>query len=459
MTIINFDATNPSMGTERIDQPVDELDMQVGEFVLERPQLHSIALEGILKEIADAACANTEAVPITVAVHTLALFSAMLGRTAYIQIGDQCRHLRMNSLIVGPTSKGRKGTSTDNPNQLFSIVHRSPELPIFMSAEPLKKLGGLATGEGLISLVRDDYVDRTGEVHEGVKDKRLFVDVSEFAAVLAQSRKENSSISMVIRDAFDGCVLVNPTKTSYTQSTGSHIVIVGSIPETELVKLLSNTDITNGLANRFPMFYAVREKLVANPSRTDPALMECLAARLVKALSNAVTLGEVPMTPAAQAKWADIYIELNQRTYPPAVASLMARVEVYARIFSTLLALINCESVVDCKHLDAALAWINYWEQSVMFVFSNSQQSEQAELHKVIDAKVLQGLRELGGKNVTHTDLTKRLTHNGKSKTINGKLIQVAIERLQRASPSPVTVTRLDTTGRPANIYSLTNRE
>lgn len=95
-------------------------------YVLSRPELHNVALFGVLRDMVDAACANSEAVRPTVAIHILARFAATIGRTAYIQIGDERRYLRMNALIVGPTAKGRKGTSAQSPMSCSERLNCSP---------------------------------------------------------------------------------------------------------------------------------------------------------------------------------------------------------------------------------------------------------------------------------------------------------------------------------------------
>lgn len=119
---------------------VDDDEGEFSSYVLSRPELQNAALCGVLRDMVDAACANSEAVRPTVAVHILARFAATIGRTAYIQIGDQRRHLRMNALIVGPTAKGRKGTSAEMPSELFRQAEA--RLPGWW---PLRKLTALAT--------------------------------------------------------------------------------------------------------------------------------------------------------------------------------------------------------------------------------------------------------------------------------------------------------------------------
>jgi hypothetical protein len=330
-------------------------DGEFSEYVMPRPTLRAAALHGVLEDMVYAACANSEAVPAAVAIHILARFAATLGRTAFIEIGDQRRHLRMNALIVGPTAKGRKGTSSEMPRKLFLMAEQRA------SALPLRQLTALATGEGLIHLLRDPHTWMNGDKERtdpGIADKRLFCDVSEFAGVLAQGRRDGSTLTTVIRDAFDGVTLTIPTKTSFNQATDTHIVVVGSVPETEIVKNLSEVDKTNGFANRFPMFYSARSKIVPLPLPTDPAWMDHFVTHLHSSVFWGMQAEHVQMDGDARAYWRDeLYLRIESVDYPANVASLLARRSLFTMIFAALLALLNHKRLIEVVHLDAADAW------------------------------------------------------------------------------------------------------
>ncbi len=430
---------------------------EFSEYVLPRPKLHPVALHGILREMVDAACANTEAVPSTVAIHILARFAATLGRTAYIEIGDQQRHLRMNALIVGPTSKGRKGTSTEMPRKLFNIVQENylSQLPWL----PLEELTALATGEGLIHRVRDDHSWTNGEKEHfdpGVYDKRLFCDVSEFAGVLAQGRREGATLSTVLRDAFDGVPLTAPSKTAFNKATATHIVVVGSVPETEIVKNLSDTDKTNGFANRFPMFYSAREQIVPSPKPTDPALMDSFARHVASALFEGSHAGRIDMDEDARDFWEGaLYAQIEERDYPAIVASLMARRNLYTLIFAALLALLNRKRIIGADELGAADAWMDYWAETALFVFTNSEVNEDAMKTKKLKDEIVAAVKALGGVKVSHTDLANKVTNKYSRRDVNARQVKDAIELLQRESPPRVVSEVLTTVGRPLNLYTL----
>lgn len=425
-------------------------------YVLSRPELHNVALFGVLRDMVDAACANSEAVRPTVAIHIIARFAATIGRTAFIQIGDEKRHLRMNALIVGPTAKGRKGTSAQMPNELFRKAELQPVSEGALFRPELRKLTSLATGEGLIYMVRDAFYDHEGNlVDAGVDDKRLLFDVSEFAGVLAQARREAATISTVLRDAFDGIRLVTPTKTSFCEASDTHIVVIGSVPETEIVKTLTSTDITNGLANRFPMFYSVRTKIVPMPKATDPKLMQGFVEHLSQAIEEAAKCNEIPMDDDALDYWYDIYHMIEEKAHPPAVAALLARQSTYTLIFAALLALLNRQSVIQRDHLDAALAWVQFWEDTTLFVFSSGEQNEQAIRMKGLKDEIVQTIATLGGVKVKHSDVADKVTNKYQKGWPLAADVKIAMEQLERESPPRIYSETLATGGRPSNLYSL----
>lgn len=450
-----FDAMGRAKAGRAKSKRKEEDDGEFSDYVLPRPELHPIALCGVLAEMVEAACANSEAVPSTVAIHLLARFAVTMGRTAHINIGDEQRHLRMNALIVGPTSKGRKGTSAFMPRRLFELVGQKD---VFVPV--VRELTALSTGEGLIHQVRDPFHNFEGEIVDpGVDDKRLFCDVSEFAGVLAQARREASTISPVLRDAFDGVRLTIPTKTSFNEATDTHIVVVGSVPETEILKTLTSTDITNGLANRFPMFYSVRTKSVPFPQPTAPELMGRFASHLAAALHDAREVGEIRMTTDARDYWRVFYEQLEEKAHPPAVAALLARQSTYALIFAALLALMNRQREISPDHLIAAEAWIDYWEETVLFVFSNGEQNEHAIKMRALKNDIVDVIAILGGRAVPHSKVADKVTNGYQKRWPTAKDVKSAVELLQRESPPRIYSETITTGGRPSNAYSLSKIE
>jgi hypothetical protein len=253
--------------------------------------------------------------------------------------------------------------------------------------------------------------------------------------------------------------LTIPTKTSFNEATDAHIVVVGSVPETEIVKTLTSADITNGLANRFPMFYSVRTKSVPFPEPTDPGLMESFAGHLVVALREAWAIGEVRLTADARDIWRIIYAQLEEKAHPPAVASLLARQSTYTLIFAALLALLNRKREIDSDHLNAALAWIEYWEDTTLFVFSTGDQNEKALKMRALMDAIVQAITALGGSRVPHSQISNKLTNGYQKVWPTAGVIKEAVELLQRESPPRVFCDNVTTGGRPSLVYSLERPE
>lgn len=445
----------PSPNWREIPATVEEASQKEFEkdsYLLTRPELRPEALHGILDPIVKLACRNTEAVPATVAMHLLTRFGAIIGRSAHLQIGNQTRYLNTFSLIVGPTSKGRKGTSAELPSLLFRFAERG--------WWPLRELTALSTGEGLINQVRDPRYSDDGSkvVDKGVTDKRLLCDVSEFGGVLTVAARKENTLTAVVRDAFDGRTLTTPSKTSYQSATAAHVAIVGSIPEAELLKSLTQVDIVSGFANRFGMFYSTRMKIVADPRPAPIEAIEFFANHLRGAIGKAAGHGAVPMDDDATQYWEEMYEHLNEQTHEPIVAKLLAREELYTRIWAAQIALINQEGTITRAHLDAALAWRDYWEDTLNFVFSTSDRNENMKAMRILMDRIVELISALGGKQVRHSDVTKRLTNNyARNSPIKKDHVKAALELLQRESPPRIIAETLSTDerGRPANVYTM----
>jgi hypothetical protein len=162
----------------------------------------------------------------------------MLGAGPHAVVQADRHPMRENALLVGTTSKGRKGLSASTPREIFRRVD-----PTWRGNR-----AGLSSGEGLIYIVRDarsetQPIKERGRVVEyqnvivdgGVDDKRAFLLESEFAGVLRRMESDGNSLSAVIRQAWDSGDLETVTKNSPTRATGAHVSILGHITREELV--------------------------------------------------------------------------------------------------------------------------------------------------------------------------------------------------------------------------------
>ena len=358
------------------------------------PVMAATGLPGLLGDIVYAACTSSEAHPVAVAANVLCFLCCAMGRAAYQRIGDAVIHPRVYALVVGKTGKARKGTAENTPRKIYhyadAILRKRQE-----SQNRLRvHAGGLATGEGIGFAIRDprEADDKTGKGGDlGVNDKRLMVIESEMANVLAQVKRDGNILSPTIRNLWDGKDIEPLTKTSQITATRPHVVIMGQITGYELREKSSENDVASGLLNRFLILAVHRPKLVPLPEPTLEDVIHELAMRVADVIDfanqgdiHANNTHEITMGDAAKAMWCSQYPVITKVREGKA-GSLMARSEVYARMLAMVFALIDRRSVIEPCDLDAALAWIDYWHQSITFVFlTGDVETELSPIAKMV---------------------------------------------------------------------------
>jgi len=242
-------------------------------------QLAQAAFQGLAGEIVRLIDPHTEADPVALLFQLLAAFGNLIGRDKYIIADGAYHHLSLYGVLVGQTSKGRKGTSW---NHIANLVERvDPDWRKNCVTQ------GLSSGEGLIWEVRDPIEEtkpirkngrHTGEyetiiANQGEADKRLLIIEGEFANVLKVIAREGNTLSPVIRSAWDCGDLRCMVKTSPAKATGAHISIIGHITRYELRRLLTQTESANGFANRFCWLAVRRSKCLPMAVRFTPSTL------------------------------------------------------------------------------------------------------------------------------------------------------------------------------------------
>src|SRR5688572_190228 len=83
------------------------------------PTLDTTALYGLAGEIIRAIEPHTEADSAGLLTQLLTFFGSAAGRSAYYRVESDHHHTNLFTVLVGPTSKGRKGTSKGQITALF----------------------------------------------------------------------------------------------------------------------------------------------------------------------------------------------------------------------------------------------------------------------------------------------------------------------------------------------------
>lgn len=359
----------------------------------EWPEMDDAAYRGLFGEAVELVEPHTEGDPVAVLTSALVAFGSMMGRGPYMQIGAT-RH-RTNLFVgnVGKTSKGRKGSSW---SPVKSVSHA-----VDSEWAEGRILSGLSSGEGLISEVRDplQVPDNDGgmkTVDPGVKDKRLLVMEGELSQALKVMKREGNTLSPVMRNAWDGETLRTMVKHSPHRATDPHISVLGHITLEELVKHLTETEMANGLANRFLWVLVKRSKLLPFGGEWHTVDLAPLSRHMVGALEYANRDVRMSWADDAKALWCEAY-EVLAEDRPGLFGAVTARAEAQTLRLSMLYALADHSQEIRHAHVESALAVWEFAEASALRIFGG--------LIGDIDAdKVLGALKEAEG-GLTRTDV------------------------------------------------------
>jgi hypothetical protein len=325
--------------------------------------LASEAFHGLAGEIVHAIEPHTEADPAALLIQLLTAFGNVVGRNRFFVVERHHHYTNLFSLIVGSTSKGRKGVSWSQIAESFRVVD---DFWISMRVH-----GGIGSGEGIIWQVRDPILKGEKIVDEGIGDKRLLLLETEFAQVLAVMKREGGTVSEVLRRAWDGTPLQTLTKNSPARATGAHVSLIGHITRDELVRHLDQTEIANGLVNRFIFCCARRSKKLPDGGALDDSQIAPLSEKLRLAIAFARESGEMKRDESAAALWREIYGDLSEGRHG-LLGAIISRAEAQVLRLSMIFALLDSSATIRREHLIAAVAIWQYAEASANYVFGDS---------------------------------------------------------------------------------------
>ena len=188
-------------------------------------------------EFVELATENSEAAPEAVLATFLTRFGVECGPGPYSMVGDTKHSARIFTVIVGASSKARKGTSAKPVDRLFDFElmnEACEEAEIVKAAK--RSPGPLSSGEGIIYAVRDELEEwkqnrKTGAgewviTDPGARDKRLYILDEEFSSALSCTKRDGNTLSPILRSAWDDGDIEPLTKTSRIKTTGAHIGIL-----------------------------------------------------------------------------------------------------------------------------------------------------------------------------------------------------------------------------------------
>ena len=406
----------------------------------EWPQPDPLLFHGLAGDIVRLIAPHTEADPVALLVQLLAAFGSALGRTAYFTAEADRHYANLFVVLVGISSKGRKGTSWGHIRRLMQLAEPHWEMNCLQS--------GLSSGEGLIWHVRD-AVEKlvknktTGEmepeiVDPGIADKRLLVQESEYASVLRVAGRDGNTLSAILRDAWDKGRLQTMTKNSAAKATGAHVSVVGHVTADELRRELSSTEAGNGFANRFLWLCTKRAQELPEGGSLEENELLPLVARLAAAITMGQQQNELRRDADARSLWYAVYHDLSAGG-PGLAGAVTSRAEAQTMRLALLYALLDGADCIRREHLSAALALWEYIEASARYVFGDS-------LGDPIADDILRALKNAAD-GLSRNDLRELFQRHQSSERV-GQALALLLQH-QRARME----TRTETGGRPAERW------
>jgi uncharacterized protein DUF3987 len=384
------------------------------------------ALHGLAGDIVRTIEPHTESDPAALLLQLLVAFGNLIGRGLHFQAEADRHSLNLFTVLVGETSKARKGTSWSHIRKLFAMIDTIwPEHCIQT---------GLSSGEGLIHAVRDPIGEDSGAL-----DKRLLVVESEFASPLRMMSRDGNTLSPVIRQAWDGTPLQIMTRLSPMKATNPHVSLIAHVTRAELRRELTRTDAGSGFGNRFLWACVCRSKTLPDGGCLPVEQFEKLVARVKRTLETATSLGNHELRRDAEAStlWHSIYAELSEGKLG-LLGAVTSRAEAQVMRLACLYAVLDEAKEVRAEHLKAAQALWNYCETSARFIFGDA-------LGDTLADELLPLLRQ-NPDGMTRTEVSAAFGRNRPATDINRALD--LLSRLGLATPKSE-----HTSGRPAERW------
>ena len=352
---------------------------------------------------------GTEIDPHATLFSLLTVAGGVIGPSVHLYVGETRHYCRIYGVLVGASSRGRKGSSAGPISSVFG--------ELLMDFDSIRTSGPLSSGEGLLWRIRDgsDEVDKDGNpVDLGADDKRLIVLDGEFSAALKAMKRETNTLSAILRSGWDDGNISPLTKTKPVRVTDGHIVFLSHITKDELSACLSETDALNGFANRILWVCTRRQGSVPFPARLSRDSRSEIRNILQKTIEVASRTMEMILADDAKSVFEKAYPILTQDR-PGLFGAATSRAEAQVMRLAMILSLIDGSHIIRKEDMIRSLDVWRYCEESARFIFGDREPDKKAN-------KILEYLVD-GPKSQTEitNDLFKK-NHEG---------IAVILEHLQ----------------------------
>jgi DNA-binding MarR family transcriptional regulator len=368
-----------SLLSQRSESGTGHLPASLANSLLSRPRLDEAAFHGLAGRFVNVVLPHTEADPAALLLCFVTAFGNLVGPGPHAVVSGTNHPARLSLLLVGESGASRKGTAQGCVNLVMKLADAD------WYGESVTS--GLTTGEGLIQAVKSSEDE----------SRRLLWVETEFGRTLTAANREGSTMSAVLRQAWDGDNLAVATRKDALRVAGDHHVsIIGHVTPAELRAKLHSLDTVNGFANRFLFALVRRSKLL--PEGGDLHTQHTELADMSESIQQAAGIARrrkfLIRNAAARELWAEVYPDLSMGT-DDLVGSMSARGSAQVLRLSLVYALLDEAEFIGPDHLRAALAVWGYCKASIRAVYDPLP--EQA-------VKLLKAIRDSTPDGLTTTD-------------------------------------------------------
>jgi hypothetical protein len=403
---------------QRSFEDTDEHETPDPQEVREFPVMADAAFVGLPGEVVRMIEPHTESDRCGLLLSLHAFLGNCVGRGPHYRVESTEHGPNLFVLKVGDSAKARKGTGEDRVRSFFRKADAEWEARIQT---------GLSSGEGVIWQVRNPItkIEKDGTetvIDAGIGDKRLMIVEPEFAGALRVMQRDGNILSRVLRDAWDRGDLALMTKNSPARVSGACISVIGHITAPELRASLDRTDMANGFGNRFLFVCVRRSKLLPFGGNLSEDSITGMAESVRQVVDRAKTIKRVRMSSEAATGWEKIYANLSGDR-PGLLGSLTARAEAQVVRLAMLYALWDGVSLIELKHLTAAIAVWEFCQKSVEYIFGDA-------LGDIMADTIVAALKGTGEAGLTRTEISGLFSRNVRSNQIALALGELARRKL-----------------------------
>lgn len=357
---------------------------QSAKQVLGFPEPRAEAFYGLAADFANRVAPQSEVMPFTLLANFLIAAGVLFGRNAYALVEEKRHYPVEYLLMIGETGRSRKGTASNRVLRVFDAVE-----PGFTEK---RVINGLSSAEGLLQFLQpeEDEAEEEKQADEifapapARTSQSYLIFLEEFSHLLAIMKREGNALSSTIREAWD-CppVFRVLTRNNPLEVPNTNLSFIAHVTNKELVAKMDDTEQANGFANRYLPIVVRRSQEL--PFGGESVNTSDLVTRLHKAVESAQGRGRVDFDAEGRELWAYEYSRLT-RERQGIGGALCGRAEAHSLRLSLLYALLDGSDAIRPVHIRAAIAFWDYCEASIAYVFRTTKSTGDKNHDRIMTA-------------------------------------------------------------------------